>query len=216
MYVIVAGGGVVGFYTTDSLSKAGHDVVVIEEKKERALELSEKLDATVIKGSAEEIKTLKEAEVENCDVLLALTGRDESNILICLLAKQLGAKRTICRITHVEYDASIFRKLGIDSVVYPEMLTSTQIQEMVRNRRIKGFAMLEGGAIEVAEFLVGDDSRFVGKKATDAKMPKRSKVVAVMRGQQQMQPDTVISQGDKIVVLTNKDEIKEVEEKLGG
>ncbi len=99
MYIIIAGGGVVGFYTAQFIAKSGNDVVIIEQDRHRAEEIANKIDALVIKGDAKEIKTLSEAEVDKADILLALTGSDETNILICMLAKQLGSKRVLCRVT---------------------------------------------------------------------------------------------------------------------
>ncbi|MBN2518607.1 MAG: NAD-binding protein [Candidatus Altiarchaeota archaeon] len=214
MYVIIAGGGVVGYYTAQFLNKADHDVVVIEEDKARAEELSEKLEAVVVNGNASEIKTLQEAGVENTDVLLALTGSDESNILISILGKQLGAKRVLTRITHIEYSEDIFKKLGIDSVIYPELAIATQIEEMVRDPDITGFAMLDKGDIDVVEFRIDQKSKLIGKAVDSVKLPDKSKIVSLVRGGkiEVFKPGLKIQPGDNVLVLTNNKEIQKVEQ----
>jgi trk system potassium uptake protein TrkA len=217
MYVIIAGGGTVGYYTAQFLNKANHDVVVIEQDKSRAEELSEKLDAVVINGNAVEVKMLQEAGVENADVLLALTGSDDSNILISILGKQLGAKRVLTRITHIEYSEDIFKKLGIDSVIYPELAVATQIEEMVGNPDISGFAMLEEGDIDVVEFRIEADSKLAGKFIDDVKLPENSKIVAILRGSkiEVTKSDLKIRAGDNVLVLTNSKEIEKVKKAFG-
>jgi len=214
MYIIIAGSGVLGFYTAQFLAKKGNDVVLVENDKSRAEEITDKLDATVIRGDATEIKTLQEAGVEQADIILALTGSDDTNILICILAEQLGAKRSLCRITHIEYSESIFKKLGIDSVVYPELAVATQIQEMVRDPDVSGFAMLDDGDEELVEFMIKPDSSLAGSKISKIKMPKGSQVISVIRPNKEKEaafPETLIRGGDKVLVLTSKDEIDAVE-----
>jgi len=214
MYIIVAGGGVLGLYTTQFMSKKGNDVIVIEENKDRAEELSDKLDATVLCGDAKEIKILEEAGVEQADVFLALTGSDDTNILIGILAKQLGAKRTICRITHIEYSESIFKKLGIDAVVYPELTFATELEEMVRDPDVSGFALLDDGDTEMIELKIHDASQLVGTKLSKLKLPKGSQVMSIIHSNKEREaacPETVLNEGDKVLILTNKSEISEVE-----
>jgi trk system potassium uptake protein len=214
MYIIVAGAGILGFYTAQFLTKKGNDVVVIEATKERAEEITDKLDATVIRGDAKEIKVLQEAGVEEADVLLAMTGSDDSNILISILAKQLGVKRALCRITHIEYSEAIFKKLGIDAVIYPELTIATEIEEMVNDSDVVGFAMLDDGETEMIEFAINEGSKVIGKKVSKIKLPKNSQVISVIRpatGREAAYGETIINSGDKVLVLTNKDEISEVE-----
>jgi trk system potassium uptake protein len=214
MYVIIAGGGVLGFYIAQFLSKKGNDVVVIEPNKDRAEEITDKLDATVINGDAKEIKTLQEAGVEQADVILAMTGSDDTNILICILAEQLGAKRSVCRITHIEYSESIFKKLGIDSVVYPELSIATEIEEMVRDPDISGFATLDEGETEIVEFKIKPTSKLIGSKMSKIKLPKKSIMISLIRSGNQKEvpyPESVIAPGDKVLIMTSKDDIDEVE-----
>lgn len=215
MYIIVAGGGMLGFYTAQFLSKKGNDVVVIEAKRDRADKISDKLDATVINGDAKEVKTLQEAGAEQADVILAMTGNDDANILISILSKQLGSKRALCRITHIEYSKTLFKKLGIDAVVYPELSIATQIEEMVRDPNISGFAMLDDGDTEMIEFKIGKDSSLIGKKVSKIKMPKNSQLISIIRQNKEKEPafpESMINAGDRVLVLTNKDELDQVEE----
>lgn len=214
MYIIIAGAGILGFYTAQFLTKKGNDVVVIEQRKDRAEEITDKLDATIIRGDAKEIKVLQESGVEEADVILAMTGSDDSNILISILAKQLGAKRALCRVTHIEYSEAIFKKLGIDAVVYPELTIATEIEEMVNDPDVTGFAMLDNGETEMIEFLIDGDSKLVGKKTSKIKFPKKSQIISIIRPNGDKEPafsESMINAGDKVLVLTNKDELDDVE-----
>lgn len=214
MYLIVAGAGILGFYTAQFLTKKGNDVVVIEQRKDRAEEITDKLDATIICGDAKEIKVLQEAGVEQADVILAMTGSDDSNILISILAKQLGVKRALCRITHIEYSEALFKKLGIDAVVYPELTIATEIEEMVNDPDISGFAMLDDGETEMIEFNIGEGSRYIGKKVSKIKLPKKSQVISIIRrggGREATYSESIVNEGDKVLVLTSKEELDDVE-----
>lgn len=214
MYIIVAGSGILGFYTAQFLAKKRNDVVVIEKVKERAEEITDKLDATVIHGNATEIKTLQEAGVEHADTVLAVTGSDDTNILICILSKQLGAKRTICRITHIEYSEALFRKLGIDAVVYPELSIATQVEEMVRDPDITGLALLDDGDTEMVELMIKESSKLAGMNVSKVKLPKNSQIISVIRQNREREaayPETMIKAGDRVLVLTNKGELDNVE-----
>ncbi len=214
MYIIIAGAGILGFYTAKFLTKKGNDVVVIEQRRDRAEEINDKLDAAIINGDAKEIKTLQEAGVEQADIVLAMTGSDDSNILISILAKQMGVKRALCRVTHIEYSKPLFKKLGIDAVVYPELSIATQIEEMVNDPDISGFAMLDDGQIELIEFNIRPGSKLDGKKVAKVKIPKESQFISLIRqsgDKEPAYPESVIKGGDKALVLTNKDELDEVE-----
>ena len=202
-----------GYYTAEFLSRKNHDVVIIEVNKTRAEEMSEKLNATVICGNAMEIKNLQEADVENADVLLACTGDDESNILISMLGRQLGAKRIITRITHLEYNKQIFEKLGIDSIVYPELSVVTQIEQMVEDPTITGFATLDEGKVEIVEFSVPEQG-MEGRTYDSLKLPENSKIIGTIRDDKTLvvSPSTEIRPKDKVLVLTNKDELQKVED----
>lgn len=214
MYIIIAGGGVLGYYIAHFLSKKGNDVVVIEPNKERAEEITDKLDATVINGDAKEIRTLQEAGVEQADVILAMTGSDDTNILVCILAEQLGAKRSVCRITHIEYSEDLFKKLGIDSVVYPELSIATEIEEMVLDPDISGFAMLDKGETEIVEFMIKPQSKLIGSRVSKIKLPKKSIIISLIRATNLKEvpyPESVIAPGDKVIIMTDKMDIDEVE-----
>ncbi len=219
MYIIVAGAGVLGFYTAKFLTKKGNDVVVIEKRKDRAEEITDKLDAAIINGDAKEIKTLQEAGVEQADIVLAMTGSDDSNILISILAKQMGARRALCRVTHIEYSKALFKKLGIDAVVYPELSIATQIEEMVNDPEISGFAMLDDGEIELIEFNIKPGSKLDGRKVSNIRMPKKSQFITIIHqdgNKEPAYPQSIIKGGDKALVLTNKEEIDEVERIFSG
>ncbi|MCH7902648.1 NAD-binding protein, partial [archaeon] len=104
MYIIIAGGGDLGFYLAQILLDEEHDVIIVEKDEKVCEKITSELDLVVIKGDATETKTLEKAGIKESDALVALTGQDETNMVISLLAKELGAKNVATRIGKIEYD----------------------------------------------------------------------------------------------------------------
>ena len=117
MFIIVAGGGKVGYYLTRELLDHGHEVVLIEQVSRKATGLTEKLGDVVLEGDAADASTLETAGIVRADVVIAVTGQDEDNLVICQMAKRkFNVKRTIARINNPKNER-IFERLGIDQAV---------------------------------------------------------------------------------------------------
>lgn len=117
MFIIVAGGGKVGYYLTRELLDHGHEVVLIEQVPRKAAALTEKLGDVVLEGDAADAATLETAGIVRADVVIAVTGQDEDNLVICQMAKRkFNVKRTIARINNPKNER-IFERLGIDQAV---------------------------------------------------------------------------------------------------
>ena len=131
MKIIIAGAGEVGFHLAKLLSYESQEITLIDPEKESLLYAETHLDIRVIKGDATSIAILKDARIASCDLLIAVTSSETSNITICVLAKQLGAKKTIARISNTEFihhkDEVGFTKFGVDELISPEALAASEI-----------------------------------------------------------------------------------------
>ncbi|PIN85024.1 MAG: hypothetical protein COV47_04255, partial [Candidatus Diapherotrites archaeon CG11_big_fil_rev_8_21_14_0_20_37_9] len=120
VYIIIVGAGSLGYYLAQILLEEDHDVVIIDKDEKRCEQIASELDLVVTKGDGTETKILEQAGIKEADAVIALTSQDETNMVISLLAKELGAKNVATRIGRVEYDEKVLKKLGIDIVIHPE------------------------------------------------------------------------------------------------
>src|SRR5262249_25899048 len=119
MYIIIGGGGDVGYYVARNLLDLGHEVLLLEKENGRFQTLTEELGQSVFKGDACEARILEEAGARRADAVIAVTGEDEDNLVMCQMAKKrFNVKRTIARLNNPKHDA-LFQKLGIDVTVSP-------------------------------------------------------------------------------------------------
>ena len=155
MNIIIVGNGKVGYTLAQYLSKDGHDVTIIDHSQQALLRASETLDVMCVRGNGANVKVLIESDVENADVIIAVTGNDELNMVCCLAAKQLGAKYSIARIRDPEYTESLTllqKKLDIDQVINPERATAQEISRLLRFPFAINIESFAHGRVEMVEF----------------------------------------------------------------
>ncbi len=207
MYIIIVGGGDLGYYLAQILLDEEHDVVIIEKNEERCEKLAGELDLVVTKGDGTETKTLKKAGIKEADALVALTGQDETNMVISLLAKELGAKNVATRIGKIEYDESVLKKLGIDIVIHPEAAAAGYISELITKPEVLDLAFISRGQAEIMELEITEKSKILGKKIKDIEHPSGSAIVALYENDNLIIPDkdSEINVGSKILILAKRD-----------
>lgn len=155
MNIIIVGDGKVGYTLAQYLSKDGHDITIIDKNAEALSRASETLDVMCIRGNGANVRTLIEAGIENADIIIAVTGNDELNMVCCLAAKQLGAKYSIARIRDPEYTESLTmlqKKLDIDQVINPERATAQEISRLLRFPFAINIESFAHGRVEMVEF----------------------------------------------------------------
>jgi trk system potassium uptake protein TrkA len=157
MKIVIAGAGEVGRYLAKMLLKENHDLVLIDQDDNLIKEVDSSHDLMTVSGLCTSFSTLKEAKVHNCDLYISVTNSQDTNILSCIFAKKLGAKKTIARVDNMEYLNPInkltFINLGIDKMVYPEFLAAKEIVGVLK----------QTGTTEVFEFSGGRLTLFVIK-----------------------------------------------------
>lgn len=143
MYIIVAGGGKVGHYLTRALIDAGHEVLLLEKDRSRADYLTEDLGEVVTWGDACEVSTMKEVGMERADVVVAVTGDDEDNLVICQMAKRkFHVPRTIARVNNPKNE-DIFEMLGIDATVSSTKIIFNLIEQQIETDEIIPLALFK-------------------------------------------------------------------------
>ncbi len=165
MYIIIVGGGKVGMTLAENLSADGHEITLIDTRESVLQRADDTLDIMCIPGNGASIGVLQEARVDRADLLIAVTGRDELNMLCCLTSKKLGAKNTIARIRDMEYADEIDRikkDLDIDLVVNPEESTAMQISRLLRFPLATDIDVFYRGRIEMVAFRVEEGDMIAG------------------------------------------------------
>jgi len=204
MYIVIVGGGKVGFYLAKELVEAGHEALVIERDSGKAAEIAEELGEIVLKGDGCEAATLKDAGSERADLFLAVTGEDEDNLVACQVARhRFNVRRVVARINNPKNEA-IFRKLGIDVTVSATSVILSQIEQELPEHPVIPLLQLRHG-LEIVEVKIPDTASSVNMKLSDVKLPERSLVWGIIDqdGNPQLaSPDTVIRAGEEIVAVT--------------
>ena len=204
MYVIVAGGGKVGFYLARELVAQGHEVLVIETSGARVEAIANDLGNVVLKGNADEASVLGEAGANRADVVCAVTGDDEDNLVICQVAKRrFNVARTVARINNPANE-SIFRLLGIDATVSSTEIILSVIEQEIPSQALVPLLRLRHADLEVVDAKLPKDSPLDGVSLRDLRLPAESLIAIVIRGGEPIFPTgtTTLRSGDEIIALT--------------
>jgi trk system potassium uptake protein len=207
MYIIVAGGGRIGHYLTRALIDAGHEVLVVEKDRSRAAYLAEEFGDVVARGDACEVRTMKEVGLERADVVVASTGDDEDNLVICQLAKRkFHVPRTIARVNDPQHE-DIFHRLGIDATVSSTKIIFNLIEQQIETDEVIPLAPLQRGNIELVEIDLGPNSPVLGKRIPYIQLPQEALVISIVRDGHAILPniDVEFKEGDSIIALVTAD-----------
>jgi trk system potassium uptake protein TrkA len=204
MYIVVVGGGNVGFYLTKELLAAGHEAVIIEKDPSRARAIADELGSIVVPNDGCEGRYQEEAGMARADVIAAVTGDDEDNLVACQVAKMyFNVRRAIARVNNPKNE-SLFRQLAIDDTVSPTRSVLGAIEHDIPIHDLLHLAELEGGALNIVEAQLDDASPVVGKELRELELPDGSTIAMVVRDDrpQVARPDTRLRSGDKLLALT--------------
>jgi trk system potassium uptake protein TrkA len=215
--IMIAGGGNVGRRLADALEDGRYQVKIIEKSPEVANDLAENLNkAIVLEGDAADEALLIEENINNIDIFCALTNDDEANILSAMLAKRLGARKVMSLVNRTVY-VDLVESANIDHAVSPQQITIGALLAHVRGGDVTSVHSLRKGAAEVIEVVAHGDkqnSRVVGRKRVDLKLPPGATVAAIVRDAEFIEPhqDVVIEEDDHVILfLTDKRYISAVE-----
>jgi trk system potassium uptake protein TrkA len=214
--VLIVGGGKVGLRLAKALEGLSIYTKVIEKDPQRCRWLAERLDkAIVLQGDGSDQGLLQEENVREMDVVATLTGDEETNILISLLAKRMGAQKTVTRISKFSY-FPLVSAIGLEHIVSPRLAAINTILQYVRRGKILSAMALKGEEAEALEVLALETSDIVGKPLREIPFPKGALVVAIIRGDEVIIPtgDSVIVPHDRAIIFSTRQGIPQVEKAL--
>ena len=188
MRIIIAGMGDVGYQLAKQLSNESHDIIAIDTNHERLSYSDQMADILTINGSSTSVSTLKTANIEKADLLVAVTSNEEINITTAILGKKLGANRTIARISNAEYldsEAGVnFSELGIDFMIYPEELAAMETVNLINRTAATDVLDFEGGKLSVVGIRLDKNAPIIQKKVFEVAQEYQNidfRVVAIYR-----------------------------------
>ena len=216
--VVIVGGGEIGYHTARLLEERGFSPRLIERDEERARWLAEKLPkTTVLNFDATDQELLDQENVGMADLIVAALENDQQNLLATLLAKRKGTDRSITVVNTGDF-TELFEAVGIDVAVSPRKATAEEITRFTRARRAENVAIIEGDKAEVLEFETDADSILVDRpiRESAADIPDGVVIGAITRGDEHITPrgDTVVRQGDHVVVFAATEVLDDVTEQL--
>ncbi|MGI8922445.1 MAG: potassium channel family protein [Fimbriimonadales bacterium] len=203
MYVIIVGGGNVGTYLTRRLIESGNEALLLEKDPAQLAKLENVLDGAVALGDGCEAQVQKETGFERADVVAAVTGEDEDNLIVCQMAiRTWGVERTVARVNDPRH-VSLFTELGVSGVVSATNILYNLVEQEISLGTVIPLAALRRGNIEVVEGTLTSRSPSVGKRIKELTLPPKSNVVWVLRGEEGhlVDGETVLQTGDLVVAL---------------
>ncbi|MFL5628688.1 MAG: potassium channel family protein [Ktedonobacteraceae bacterium] len=207
MYIIIGGGGDVGYYLTKSLLNQGHEVLLLEKGSVRFQALSEELGQAVVRGDACEARTMEEVGASRADIMIAVTGEDDDNLVICQMAKKrFNVGRTIARLNNPKNEL-IFQKLGIDVTVSPTRSILSLIEAEIPGSTFVTLMTLKRAGLEILEIRIPPDSPIVGKSLSTINLPRSGNIALIIRDNEYIVPtaDTKIFANDEVYALVSRE-----------
>ncbi|MDL2254996.1 Trk system potassium transporter TrkA [Parabacteroides sp. OttesenSCG-928-G06] len=222
MKIIIAGAGAVGTHLAKMLSQEKMDIILMDEDEDRLVFPNSNMDILPVVGNPNSLRNLEEAGVSGADLFISVTPEETANVMACVLAHNLGAKRTVARINNYEYllpkNKEFFENLGVNTLIYPEMLAAKEIVSDIRRPWTRQYWELFGGALILIGVKVRDNSWLVNKQISE--LPSEDKqyhVVAIKRQHETIIPrgsDKILS-GDLLFFTTTKANVEEVRKQAG-
>ncbi len=205
MYIIVIGGGRVGYYLTKALINEGHEVTIVEQNATFCKIINDELGDICVHGDGCEAATLAEIGTGRADMLIAVTGDDEDNLVACQVAKhKFNVPRTIARIRNPQNE-TIFKKLGIDVTVSSTNVILEHIEEEVLAHPLTHLLTIRDKGLEIVEVKIPPDSTTIGKHLKELSLPEGSRLALIIPKKRKPHiptSDTMLRSEDRIIAIT--------------
>lgn len=224
MNIIIAGDGEVGFHLAKSLTELDYNITVVDPHQDLLKRLESETDLLTIAGNSTSPEVLEEANVQDCDLFLSVLHQEEINLITCMLAKRLKAKKTVARISNAELLSSrnreIFRELGVDELVCPERIAAKEITNLLNNSVATEFFDFSGGLLQMNLVRLEAGSPVIGRSVAELGLAYASlqvRIVAVLRNSETVIPhsDFVFQAGDLAYIISKSNQMDSVK-KLAG
>jgi trk system potassium uptake protein TrkA len=207
MYILIGGGGQVGYYLTRELLKQDHEVLLLDKDARRVETLRMELGAAITRGDACEARTLEAVGCSRADMVIAVTGDDEDNLVICQVARErFGCDRTIARVNNPANE-ELFLALGISVTVSPTAHILHLVQEQIPHYSLVPLLKLSRIGLGLVEITIPPDSPAVGRDIRTLDLPRSVNIAAIARGDENITPrgDTIFKSDDHLFALTTED-----------
>lgn len=208
MYIIIVGGREIGYYLARALLDEGHEVLVLDKDAGEVEYICNQLGSICVRGDGCEVTTLADAGTSRADMLIAVTGDDEDNLVACQVAKhKFNVPRTIARIKNPENEG-IFKKLGIDVTVSSTNVILEHIEEEVPTHPLTHLLSIRDKGLEIVEVKIPPESSVVGKQVKELSLPSGSTLSLLIPEKEKPRvprADTKLQAGDRIIAVTPPD-----------
>ena len=219
MYIIIVGGGRLGYYLMKALLKEGHEVLVLEKDARICKTITDEFGSVCFRGDGCEASTLAEVGTGRADMLVAVTGDDEDNLVACQVAKHKhNVPRTIARIRNPR-NAVLFKKLGVDVTVNTTDLIIEVIEHEVPTHPVTQLLTLDEKGLIIVDVRISPESSTIGKAVKDLSLPKESKLALIIPNEGNAHvplAHTILQAGDQIIAITSSENKEELKAALGG
>jgi trk system potassium uptake protein TrkA len=205
MYIVIAGLSDIGKNLAGLLVQEGNEVVVIERDSAKCAEIAEGSDIMVITGDASQKSTLEEARVKSAHAFVAAAGDDSENLMLCMIAKEIGTRTVISIVDDAEHTET-FKQAGINLQVNPDVVAAKHIHRLISQPYVKDFISFEGA--EIFEIEIEEDMKCVGQVISGLATPDGVKVLVVQRGGKYLSADREIQPKDWLTLIVNRDSTK--------
>jgi len=219
MKIIIAGAGAVGFHLAELMSKENQDITLIDLDEEVLAHASNHLDVLTIKGDAASTNILEEAKVASAQLFIAVTTSEKTNLLLAILAKNIGVKKTVARINNSEYleldQKERFKKLGVDVLISPLQFAAQEILRLLERASFTDLFEFENGKLSVVGFTLDATCPLIRKSMAQIDALTESftyRGIALLRGQKTIIPkeDTILRKGDHLYIATRHEYLDKV------
>ncbi len=219
MYIIIIGGGRLGYYLLKALLKEGHEVLVLEKDARVCKTITDELGSVCFRGDGCEAATLAEVGTGRADMFIAVTGDDEDNLVACQVAKHKhNVPRTIARLRNPK-NANLFKKLGVDVTVSATDIIMEAIEREVPTHPVTQLLTLEEKGLVLVDVKIRPNSSTVGKTIKDLNLPKDSKLAIIIPAEGSAhvpQSHTILQAGDQVIAVTPPDTTEALRAALSG
>jgi trk system potassium uptake protein TrkA len=208
VYIIIVGGGKIGYYLARQLLEDQHEVLIVEQNADKAGQVAEDLGEIVMVGDGCEAATMERAGMSRADMAIALTGDDEDNLVACQVARhKFNVPHTIARINNPKNER-IFKTLGIDATISSTGVILAHIEQELPTHPMIPLMTLKGGGLEIVEVKIPPDSLVVGRPVKTLLLPQKSLITLIIGADGEARlptGDTIIQPGDEVVAVTTLD-----------
>lgn len=207
MYIVIVGAGNIGYYLAKTLGPTDHEVLLLEKDRLRHRVVAEELGEMVMQGDGCEVRVMEEAGVNRADVIVAVTGSDDDNLVICQMAKfKFQVPRAIARVNDPRNE-SLFHRLGIDSTVSSTKIIYNLIEQEIGTSEVIPIAALKRGHIEIVEIEISAKTPVLHRNMKEVNLPKDALIISLIRNNNALLPtaETTFEAGDDVIALVSAD-----------